>query len=372
MMQREHDDSDHLSVGRSAVTILAFGLLALASAACGGGSGVAGSSGGGAPSGTGAMPGGGSGMASGGGSSSGSGSTGGGSGSGSMPGSSGGSGGSGSAKDDFWSAFRGGHYEAIDQLIPELKAAAAAAPQDAAAAALVGAVHLWRVSENVRVPTLPTLVADLQAAEAGFQASIAIDPSDGRVAGFLASAQIVSAALENSPAAIQTASVAMQKAVTAYPAFNLFTAAFVNSVAPASSQTFKDALEDQWRDLELCTGGPVDRTNPTLNPVMPMDPSAARACGNDTIAPHNNQGFFLNFGDMLVKAGNPSTAQKIYAYAMFSPGWDSWPYQTVLTDRIQNAQANVAKFQNQVAGEKTDTLMVNSAFSCTGCHQTAQ
>jgi len=58
-----------------------------------------------------------------------------------------------------------------------------------------------------------------------------------------------------------------------------------------------------------------------------------RVCWNSWIAPHNFEGFFLNLGDMLVKAGDWQTAQKIYANAKLPKEYATWKYQAVLEER---------------------------------------
>ncbi len=93
-----------------------------------------------------------------------------------------------------------------------------------------------------------------------------------------------------------------------------------------------------------------------------------RVCWNSWIAPHNFEGFFLNMGDMLVKSGDWQTAQKIYANAKLSREYGSWKFQGVLEDRIKQAQSNVALFNSPNDTPKA-RIMINSEFSCMGCHQ---
>jgi hypothetical protein len=90
-----------------------------------------------------------------------------------------------------------------------------------------------------------------------------------------------------------------------------------------------------------------------------------RVCWNSTIAPYNFEGFFMNMGDMLVKAGDPGTARKVYANAKLSPTYASWPYRAVLEQRLTDAETNVAGFR---AGTGTP-MMGRSAYSCMACHQ---
>ena len=73
-------------------------------------------------------------------------------------------------------------------------------------------------------------------------------------------------------------------------------------------------------------------------------------------------------GDMLVKAGDWQTAQKIYANAKLPKEYATWKYQAVLEERIQQAQANVALF-NAPQETPQARMMINSAFACMACHQ---
>ena len=120
----------------------------------------------------------------------------------------------------------------------------------------------------------------------------------------------------------------------------------------------------------MCVGKRVDRANPDYVRYMRLDTKQGpkRACWNSWIAPHNFEGFFLNFGDMLVKAGDPATAVKMYGNAKLTPDYATWPYKQVLEERITNAAANVEVFRRQDAPPGTpdhDPLDV----ACMGCHQ---
>jgi hypothetical protein len=92
-------------------------------------------------------------------------------------------------------------------------------------------------------------------------------------------------------------------------------------------------------------------------------------CWNSWIAPHNFEGFFLNFGDMLVKAGQPETAVVMYRNARLAREFPTWPYRAVLEARIANAAANVEPFRRADSPPGAPALMVRSAFACMACHQ---
>jgi hypothetical protein len=159
-------------------------------------------------------------------------------------------------------------------------------------------------------------------------------------------------------------------AIKAWPEFNLFTAGYVMSRLPADSPRFQEGLEWEWRNLDECIDGKLDRTNPDYSQYMALETKEGkkRACWNSWIAPHNFEGFFLNMGDMLVKSGDWQTAQKIYANARLAKEYPTWPYQAVLEERIEQAQANVALFK--APNETSDVrIMINSEFACMACHQ---
>jgi hypothetical protein len=94
-----------------------------------------------------------------------------------------------------------------------------------------------------------------------------------------------------------------------------------------------------------------------------------RVCWNSWIAPHNFEDFFLNFGDMLVKAGEPERAVVMYHNARLTKDFATWPYKGVLDDRIANAARNVETFRRQDAPADGPVMMLPSRYACMGCHQ---
>jgi hypothetical protein len=91
-------------------------------------------------------------------------------------------------------------------------------------------------------------------------------------------------------------------------------------------------------------------------------------CWHSWIAPYNFEGFFLNFGDMLVKAGQPEIAVKMYGNAKLTLDY-AWAYRDVLEDRIGNAARYVDVFRQENSPPGAPTITVRSRFSCMGCHQ---
>jgi len=163
----------------------------------------------------------------------------------------------------------------------------------------------------------------------------------------------------------------MKDAVAAWPEFNLFTAGYTASTQPVDSERYRDALEQQWRNLDVCVAERVDRANPDYARYMRLETREGpkRVCWNSWIAPHNFEGFFLNFGDMLVKAGQVETALTMYGNARLAREFPAWPYRAVLEARIAGAAANVEAFRKSDPAPGAPTLMVRSPFACTACHQ---
>jgi len=203
-----------------------------------------------------------------------------------------------------------------------------------------------------------------------FEEAVKLDPSDARTRGFLAGHLLAEGTLHKDERLTREGYFMMLDAIEAWPEFNLFTGGYVFSRLPADSRQFREGLAWQWQTLDACIEGKLDRVNPDYAPYMSKETTEGqkRACWNSWIAPHNFEGFFLNMGDMLVKAGDWQTAQKIYANARLSKTYSTWKYQSVLDERIERAQANVAPFKAPDS-PPNERIMIESAFACMACHR---
>lgn len=275
------------------------------------------------------------------------------------------------ADDLFWNTFHNGDYDNIQNALEVLTAAYLKTPNDAKTAAHIAWLHSWRIAERARMVSVPATITDNTIlARRYFQEAVKLDPSDARYLGFLAAHTLAEGALQKDERLTREGYFMMLDAIKAWPEFNLFTGGYVFSRLPADSAQFREGLKWQWRTLDACIEGKFDRANPDYSRYMVKETTEGtkRVCWNSWIAPHNFEGFFLNMGDMLVKSGDWQTAQKIYANARLSRTYASWKYRSVLEDRINRAQANVALL-NAPDGTQGTRIMINSAFSCTACHQ---
>jgi hypothetical protein len=274
----------------------------------------------------------------------------------------------------FWQTLHDGQYQNIPEVLIPLKAAYLQDPSDPVTAAHVGWMHIWRLAERARLdgaPPDPGVTDDAVLARKYFEEAVRLNPREARYLGFYASLLMTEGTIHKDQKLVRKGYYTMLDAVAAWPEFNYFTAGYGFSALPRASERFREGLEYQWRTLDMCVREKVDRANPDYAKYMRLATKEGpkRVCWNSWIAPHNFEGFFLNFGDMLVKAGDPETAVKIYRNAQHTPEYATWAYRGVLEDRIRDATQNVAAFQQDSPAPGAPTVMVRSRFACVGCHQ---
>jgi hypothetical protein len=277
-----------------------------------------------------------------------------------------------SANAKFWDALHGGRYEELPSVIEALTAAYLENPSDVETTAHIAFSHVWFMGERARLEKQSATITDhIVLARRYFAEAVRLSPKDERFKGFLASMELAEAAVHRDERLLRRGYFDLMAAIEGWPEFNLFTAGYVLSRLPVTDSKYAEAIDYQWRNLDVCVGEKVDRRTGDYAKYMALETTTGpkRACWNSWIAPHNFEGFFLNMGDMLVKQGDPATARRVYANAKLSKTYQEWPFKSVLEDRIARAEENVALFRNPQPAEKTRTMMISSAFGCTGCHQ---
>jgi hypothetical protein len=214
------------------------------------------------------------------------------------------------ADELFWHTFHAGAYDDIPRVLDLLTAAYLEAPTDAVTASHIAWLHNWRVAERGRLSTVPATITDHTIlARRYFDEAVKLNPSDARTLGFLAAHIVAEGTLHKDERLVRRGYSVLLEAIDAWPEFNFFTAGFVLSRLPADSPRFKEGLEWQWREMDVCAQERIDRTNPDYSTYMALETREGprRACWNSWIAPHNFEGFLLNMGDMLVKSGDWQT-----------------------------------------------------------------
>jgi hypothetical protein len=277
------------------------------------------------------------------------------------------------ADDLFWRTFHAGAYERIPEALTPLKAAYLADPTDAVTAAHIGWLHIWRLSERARLGAGagPGITDDAVLARKYFEEAVRLNPREPRYLGFYASLLMTEGSIHRDEKLVRRGYFTMKDAVAAWPEFNYFTAGYGVSAQPHDSLRFREGIEAQWSNLDVCVGERVDREKPDYARYMKLETREGpkRVCWNSWIAPHNFEGFFLNFGDMLVKAGEPDRAVVMYRNAQLSREYASWPFKAALERRIAEARDNVAAFRRAEGASGDTAIMVRSTYACMGCHQ---
>lgn len=275
----------------------------------------------------------------------------------------------------FWTTLHGGDYDGIARATEALTAAYLANPRDATTAAHIGFLHIWRLSERARIARVQATITDEAVlARRYFEEAVTLAPDDARFLGFLGSTLAAEGSIHQDESLRRRGYYTLRDAIVAWPEFNLFTAGYVLSGQPAGSERYREALDWQWQTLDLCSGARVDRAHPDFGPYMALETREGpkRVCWNSWIAPHNFEGFFLNMGDMLVKAGDIDGARAIYANAKLSANFPEWKFRAVLEDRIRDAAANAVVFGAADDGRPSaasTTMMARSGYSCVACHE---
>ena len=276
------------------------------------------------------------------------------------------------AKTAFRTALYAGDYPALPEATRLLTAAYLDNPRDPETAMLLGHAHLWRVSERARIPREeqdPALADELILAERYFEEARRLAPDDHRVLGWLGGVRLALGSVHQDERLTRRGYFMLREAVDRYPEFNHFSMGYVLSGLPRTDERFGEAVEHMWRNLDRCVGERVDRQRPGYAPYMSgaTTEGPERVCWNGPKAPHNFEGFMLNFGDLLVKAGEPDVAREVYANARLSETYAEWPYREVLERRIVNADSVAERFE-QAPPEDEPEVMLRSAFACTACH----
>lgn len=278
------------------------------------------------------------------------------------------------ADDFFWYVFNNGDYDSIPLVINALTAAYIEDPNDATTSGHIGALHLWRLSEQERLDVIPATITDhILLARKYLQQSINKDPHNAIYLGQLGATMMSEGEIDREKNLVRKGFSYLLQSRRNFPEFNNFTVGYLGSRLPPNTKFFKKGLEYLWKNIDICINEKIDRHNPDMTPYLHLQTTEGdqRVCWNGSIAPHNFEGFFLTMGDMLVKSGDWRLAKKIYANAKLALEYDSWQYQNILEHRILNAEENVTLFNAPLNefNRPVNPILSQSSFSCSACHQ---
>jgi hypothetical protein len=282
-----------------------------------------------------------------------------------------------------WDQLHLGNYDSIPKIIEKLESAWCQSTEDPALNKRLGFVYLWKFCERERMEHDSSIFRNVFISNEFFKKAIKLDPADDRIYSLQAAAQLCEGAILEDDREIRGAYLKALKAVKKWPQFNRFSLAAIESTRHKNSRMFREGLRFQWITMDECSCKKLEKKEILEHPerVIPeliselqqsSDPKIKRACWNTWIAPHNFEGYLLNFGDMLVKRGYLKEAKQMYAAIKLSPSYKDWPYQSVLEGRIRDAELNEKEFNKPfqlIISSDSKQIFINSKFSCVGCHQ---
>jgi hypothetical protein len=275
------------------------------------------------------------------------------------------------AKAFFWRAFAEQRIDDGALASQRLEAALAVNPGDANLALLVAHSYLWRLSEFGRTtnPDPSQLPALAGAAEGGFARAYAQAPDDGRILGWLGSVMIGNGGATGDEEKLNAGHSLVDQGAAIYPEFNGFVQSLVNASYPVGSPQFDLAVEAMWDNLDICAGFTTERETPNVRDAVQavLEGEADPACANTLRAAHNLEGFFLYFGDILLKANQETAARAMYDATRASPTFDLWPYRETLIQRELDVTARLAAYTNEDPSDDP-RLIAQEPFNCSYCH----
>ena len=288
-----------------------------------------------------------------------------------------------SAIDHFWQVYHGNDYSAIPLVEAQLQQALERDPGNPALHALLGAAHFWHIGEGARDPNPndPALAQDMPDAVVHFGQALMLDYytphylgyiNDDHLPGYLGITTVHLGQLTNDPAVIARGDETLDFAAYQFPEFNNFNRWAAHNTEQKDTQSYQKALDSLWWGIDACAGTRIDRENPDLKPYLNLLTSVGRkkACwweGN--IAPYSFEGYMLNLGNGLVKAGKIDAARVIFHNAHYAVNYETWPYRIVL-ESIESSDLSARAALYADANPKNDPPLGVPNRGCSYCHAT--
>ncbi|MGZ4055842.1 MAG: hypothetical protein ACXVPU_01230 [Bacteroidia bacterium] len=288
-----------------------------------------------------------------------------------------------SANKFMWDNFHLGNYDSIPAILKKLDEANSYTPEDYKIIAHLGFIHLWAFCERGRKAPDSSVTEHIYLSNYFFKKAIELNPNDPRIRGFQSSTDICEGALSENLLLIIKGYLNGLRSIKKWPTFNRSAVSFIESQRDSSSRMFKQGIKYQWKVIDECSCKKLDKKTIMASPQKVIADMISevrnsqnllikRACWNSWIAPHNLEGFFLNFGDMLVKEGHSEEAKEMYSAAKLSPAYNDWAYKQVLEDRIKNIESDKKIFNKKlklIYRKNEKQIFINSKISCVACHQ---
>lgn len=282
-----------------------------------------------------------------------------------------------------WDQLHKGNYDSIPSVIARLHAAYTNDPGNASVTAHLGFMYLWAFSERTRKKPDSAVIENIYLSNRYFKEAIKLNPEDARLFGFQSAANMCQGAVSKNFPLIIKAYLDGLGAIKKWPQFNKFALSLMESQRDSGSLMYRQAMSYQWELINDCSCKDLTEEAIMADPHNVLsalitelkhssDVKIKRVCWNSWIAPHNMEGYFMNFGDMLVKQGRTDEAREMYMAARLVPSYREWPYKAALEKRIREMEQNRTAFNRPmelIVVSPGTQLFINSEMSCTGCHQ---
>jgi tetratricopeptide (TPR) repeat protein len=280
----------------------------------------------------------------------------------------------------FWEHFHLGQYDSIPAILEQLTTAYLDNPNDFQTVLHLGFTHFWAIAERYHLdPTPASIIDHAILAQKYLGEAYKMNPEDTRILSFLSAAKIIVGDVSKDDKLVADGYFNGLKSIRDWKDFGEFSLAYTLSQLPHTDPNFQKALQWMKSTTERCYCSDLDPPSEACKQFIgqkvdnPKSLGRKRIVPNSWVAPHNIEGYFMSYGDLLVKSGNWEQAIPIYELAKYAPDYENWPYRDVLERRIRNAQQNVDHFRKpvgkgEIAGLET-AVMLQTAMACRACHQ---
>ena len=283
----------------------------------------------------------------------------------------------------FWEVYHGNEYDQIPQVQAQLEQAVENDSRNSTLYALLGAAHFWHIGEYTRDPNPqdPALAQDMPEAVENFGKALNLDYytkhfighiNDDHLPGYLGITTVHLGQMTNDADLIAKGDETLDFAAYQFPEFNNFNRWAAHSTDFKDTASYKKALDSLWQGIDSCIGGKIDRNNPDIKPYLGLLTSVGRkkACWwEGELAPYSFEGYMLNLGNGLVKAGQVDAARVVYNNARYAANYNTWPYRSVLeTIAASDLNSRAALYADD--NQQNDPPLGVPNRGCSYCHAT--
>jgi len=267
-----------------------------------------------------------------------------------------------------YDALTAGAQDKVTEVITNVDDAVTKDPSDGRAMFYSAIMRFWQLGEEIDLPTNPldelteakTMIDHFRKAQAAL-------PNDDRDPAFGGLAKVVIGKILSDSDMQSEGMSDIDHGIQIFPSYSYFLRALASAESPADSDDFASVLPSMQGVLDTCNAkkGSTGEYGYDKGPL----PSALRVCNDEGIVPHVWEGFLINYGDLLLKAGKGADqARAMYQAAKQAPRFDKWPFASALQDRIDQADSRAALYAD---GDPSNDpkIWMQDGHICTGCHQ---